>query len=105
MIPGATPVAAAALGALLAGADPAAVAVLPPIQTQTAEPGVWLADIIVTPTPLSGPPPVTYLPLAMVPVATPDRPGAVPGAAVPVLRVSDRGWIGEPSDSIAPIAS
>jgi hypothetical protein len=105
MIPGVTPVAAVPLGSTFVGLSPPATVSPPPIQTQTAEHGVWLADIIVLPTSLSGPPPVTALPLAMVPVAAPDRPGAVVATTQPVLRVSDRGWIGEPSDSMAPNAS
>jgi hypothetical protein len=105
MIPGATPLAAVALGSLLANAAPPATVSPPPIQTQTTEPGVWLAEIVVQPSVLSGPAPVQLLPLAMVPIATPDRPGAVVAAAQPVLRVSDRGWIGEPDDSIAPNVS
>lgn len=105
MIPAGAPLAAAPIGALLAGATAAAVVAVPPVRTQSAEPGVWLAEIIITPGPNAGPPPVTYLPLGMAPIASPDRPGAMPGAAVPVLRVSDRGWIGEPEDSIAPNAA
>jgi len=107
MIPGATPLAAVPLGSWLTSLAPPATVSLPPIQTQTAETGVWLADIVVQPSVLSGPAPVQLLPLAMVPVAAPDRPGAgaVAVAAEPVLRVSDRGWIGEPGDSIAPNAS
>lgn len=105
MIPGGAPLASTPLAALFGGASAVAVALPPVVSAQSNERGVWLADIVVTPSPLSGPAPVGILPLAMAPVAAPDRPGAVAGAAVPVLRVSDRGWIGEPSDSIAPNAA
>lgn len=105
MIPGGAPLASTPLASIFGGATPGAVVLPSVIAGQSNEPGVWLVDIVVTPSPLSGPPPVGILPLAMAPVASPDRPGAVPAAAVPVLRVSDRGWIGEPADSVAPNAA
>lgn len=100
------PLASAPVAAVLYGAAP----VLgppppPPVATQSAEPGVWLADIVVTPPAVIFPAPVAPLPIAMAPVPAADRPGPQPGQEVPVLRVSDRGWLGEPEDSVAPNAA
>ncbi|NBW18077.1 MAG: hypothetical protein EBR82_59900, partial [Caulobacteraceae bacterium] len=73
-----------------------------PVQAQTNEPSVWLAEIgAAAASAGSGPAPVALLPLAMAPIGAPDRPADLT-ATLPIVRVSDRGWIGEPGDSLAP---
>ncbi len=63
---------------------------------------VWLVEIGAQPaTSGSGRAPVALVGLGMAPLASPDRPADIVSDA-PLILVSDRGWIGEPTDSIAP---
>ncbi len=102
MIPGGNPLGAAALAALWGSVAIAGVVAASPVQAQTGEMGVWLAEIgAAAATAGSGPAPLALLSLAMAPLAAPDRPADL-AQALPVVRVSDRGWIGEPGDSLAP---
>lgn len=103
MIPAAAPLGAFALAALWGGIVVPASTIPVPVDMQTAEPGVWLAEIgAVASTGTSGPAPVMALAPAAAPLAAPDRPASATPPSVPVVRLSDRGWIGEPGDALAP---
>jgi hypothetical protein len=101
-MPAVAPLAGWPLAALW-GAPVAPVAVpTSPVQAEPARLGVWLAEIAAGRSAAgSGPAPVALLGLGLAPLAAPDRPADL-ATATPVVRVSDRGWIGEPSDSLAP---
>lgn len=72
------------------------------IAAQGNEPGVWLAEIgAAADSSGSGPAPVGLLSLGMAPLAAPDRPADL-AATLQVVRLSDRGWIGEPGDTLLP---
>lgn len=93
------PFAATPLGALWSPvAAPPDPVILP--GDLVADDAVWLLRLGVAPA--TGP--RVRSPLGMTagaPLAAPDRPSDVPSDA-PVIRVSDRGWIGEPGDSQEP---
>lgn len=98
----ATPLCAAVLAGLWEGVAGLAGGSPFPVQSQSHEPGVWLAEIGAAPDAAgSGPAPLGLLALGMAPLAAPDRPSDLATAAA-TIRVSDRGWIGEPDDSLAP---
>jgi hypothetical protein len=67
---------------------------------------VWLVELgaIAPPSESSGPAPFGIVAPGMAPMAAPDRPSGGTGssaAAQQVVRVSDRGWIGESGDALA----
>ena len=73
-----------------------------PLQAQTIGEQVWLVEIgAQTDGAGSGVAPGGLVGLAIAPLAAPDWPADVASEA-PVIRVSDRGWIGEPWDTVAP---
>lgn len=102
MIPGGNPLGAAALAALWGSVAIAGGASVGPVQAQTGESGVWMVEIgAAASTAGSGPAPLAMMSIAMAPLVSPDRPSDLT-SALPVIRLSDRGWIGEPGDSLAP---
>ena len=73
-----------------------------PLQAQTIGEQVWLVEIGAQPDAAgSGVAPGGLVGLAIAPLTAPDWPADVASEA-PVIRVSDRGWIGEPGDTVAP---
>ncbi|MBU8544000.1 MULTISPECIES: hypothetical protein [Roseomonadaceae] len=93
------PLAAAPLAALWTQATPQAVAVLAPADLVGGE-AVWMLLLGVSGA-TGTPAPAPLGMMAGAPLAAPDRPADVPSDA-PEIRVSDRGWIGEPDDLAAP---
>lgn len=104
MIPGSGPFGGAPFGAILNLAVVTTAVPAPPVGTQPNDPGVWMAEITVSSgggVPV-GPPPASIVPLGTWAMPSGDRPGAGPDPVVPKLRLSDRGWVGEPLDSVYP---
>ena len=102
MMLAAAPLAAIALAALWPSVTGLSAGSSAPVEAQTNETSVWLVEIgAAAASAGSGPAPVALLPLAMAPMGAPDRPADLT-ATLPIIRVSDRGWIGEPGDSLAP---
>lgn len=103
---GRTPFAATPCAAFWPGVAGLPAGVVFPLREQGNGPQVWLVEIgAQADTAGSGPAPVGLIPFGMTPFAAPDRPAggiAGGGATTPVVRVSDRGWIGEPDDALAP---
>ena len=80
MIPAGNPLGAVALAALSGSVAVASAVAASPVQAQSSEMGVWLAEIGAAASTMgSGPAPVAFLPLAMAPVGAPDRPADLVG--------------------------
>lgn len=93
------PFTAAPLAALWSQSAPTVAADLAPADFPGGE-AVWLLRLGVSDA-LGEPAPAPLGMMAGAPLAAPDRPADSAGMA-PELRVSDRGWIGEPDDPAAP---
>ncbi|WP_135469841.1 hypothetical protein [Crenalkalicoccus roseus] len=99
-LPAAAPLASGPLSAPWQ-ATPAAPSGTVRAEEAASWPGVWLAEIAVPATAGAPVPPPLGMPGAL-PLAAPTWPTADPDAQMPEVRVSDRGWIGEPDDPDAP---